>query len=271
MPSTPRDPRSRRPASGRVRARPFGTALLVTILASLLAGAAPASGAPRPAVPVLSHGPTAHRVVALTFDDGWSSAATLRILAILRKQQVAATFFPYGIEVRKAASVWRRVAAAGYPIGNHTWSHPDLSTWSEKATLSQLERERAIVESVTGVPSLRLMRPPYGAWTQATAAAARDAGYQALALWDVDTLDWRGATAATIAHRAETGHNGSIILMHAGPAATVEALPGIIDWYRAHGYRFVTVPELLGTGEPFARAVPATGVPWWCHVWACPW
>lgn len=271
MPSSPRDLRSRRPAARRNPARALGAALLVALLASLLAGAAPASGAPPPAVPVLSHGPAGQRVVALTFDDGWSGATTRRILAILRKEHVAATFFPYGIEVRKFPDVWREVAGAGYPIGNHTWSHPDLSTWSEKATLSQLERERAIIESVTGVPSLRLVRPPYGAWTQATAAAARDAGYEALALWDVDTLDWRGASAATIERRAETGHSGSIILMHAGPAATVRALPAIIAWYRAHGYGFVTVPELLGTGEPFARAVPATGIPWWCHVWACPW
>jgi peptidoglycan/xylan/chitin deacetylase (PgdA/CDA1 family) len=65
-------------------------------------------------------------------------------------------------------------------------------------------------------------------------------------LWDVDSRDWTGIPALTIAGRAEAGTTSSIVLMHSGPAQTPLALPAIIEWYRARGYGFVTIPELLG-------------------------
>jgi peptidoglycan/xylan/chitin deacetylase (PgdA/CDA1 family) len=90
------------------------------------------------------------------------------------------------------------------------------------------------------------MRPPYGAYSTATRHAALLAGYSALALWDVDTRDWSGISASAIVARAIVGTHGSIVLMHAGPANTPAALRRIIANYRSRGYRFVTVPALLG-------------------------
>ncbi len=215
----------------------------------------------RAAIPVISRGSGTARVVALTFDDGYSPTATARILSILQSEHVAATFFPYGAAVRSHPDVWRAVAAAGYPIGNHTQSHPDLTRLSATAIRSQLDRARATIERAIGVPMIPLARPPYGAWNPRTATVARDDGFLALVLWDVDTRDWTGVSASVIAARAEAGRNGSIVLMHAGPAQTPLALPEIIHWYRSRGYSFVTVPELLAASVPGLQPTPVPSTP----------
>jgi peptidoglycan/xylan/chitin deacetylase (PgdA/CDA1 family) len=111
---------------------------------------------------------------------------------------------------------------------------------------AQLEEARTTIERITGVPMVDVFRPPYGAWNASVLREAAAAGCLAAVLWDVDARDWTGIPASAIAARAEAGTNGSIVLMHAGPAQTPLALPAIIAWYRAHGYAFVTIPELLG-------------------------
>ena len=125
-------------------------------------------------------------------------------------------------------------------------SHADLSKLTPAQVTDQLVRGREAINAWSGGTSINLMRPPYGAYTKADLPAIGAAGYGTVVLWDVDTLDWTGNSVSTIVSRAITGANGSIILMHAGPANTPKALPAIIAWYRAHGYTFVTVPQLLG-------------------------
>ena len=197
-------------------------------------------------VPVFAHGSRAQHVIALTFDDGYSPSATAQILAILISEHVAATFFPYAAAVQLAPSLWRSVAAAGYPIANHTATHPDLTRLSAGRVRAQLDEARTTIERITGVPMVDVFRPPYGAWNASVLRDAAAAGCLAAVLWDVDTRDWTGIPASTIAARAEAGMYGSIVLMHAGPAQTPRALPAIIAWYRSRGYVFVTIPELLG-------------------------
>ena len=196
------------------------------------------------------HGSRTQKVVALTFDDGYSPAETRAIFTILKAEHVTATFFPYARATLEAPSLWRQIAAAGYPIGNHTYSHKNLTHLSTAAVVSELTRARATVARITGRAQPPVMRPPYGAYTTATRHAAALAGYSTLALWDVDTRDWSGISASTIVSRAIAGTRGSIVLMHAGPANTPRALRAIIASYRRRGYAFVTVPELLGIAWP---------------------
>jgi peptidoglycan/xylan/chitin deacetylase (PgdA/CDA1 family) len=196
-------------------------------------------------VRVVSHGSRLHKVVALTFDDGYSAVATLQILHILVADKVPATFFPYGWAVHATSPAWHAVVRAGFPIGNHTLSHADLAILPPAQVTSQLVLGREAIDAYSGGTSVNLMRPPYGAYTQADLPAIAAAGYGTVVLWDVDTLDWTGNSVSTIVARATRGTNGSIVLMHAGPANTPQALPAIIAWYRAHGFTFVTVPELL--------------------------
>ena len=201
-------------------------------------------------VPALRHGRRSKPVVALTFDDGWSPTATREILAILEEEHVPATFFPYGYVVRRSPGLWRRIAAGGYPIGNHTLSHADLTGLSDGGIRVQLRAQSWIVQAVTGAPPVPFVRPPFGAFNATTDAIAAEEGYRALVLWDVDAEDWKDISVATIVYRATRGTNGSIVLLHAGPPRTPFALRSIIDHYRARGFDFVTVPELLGPTLP---------------------
>jgi peptidoglycan/xylan/chitin deacetylase (PgdA/CDA1 family) len=223
------------------------------------AGASPAAAstahaATRTTVPVVRHGPRTRSVVALTFDDCRDREPVLALVRELRYEGVPATFFPYGYAVRRNPTTWRVVAADGFPIGNHTLSHRDLVGLTERGVRYQLRQMRRVVDPLIGTATIPYARPPYGRYDATTRHAAALEGYRALVLWDVDTRDWAGASPGGIVKRATRGTNGSIVLMHCGPAATIAALPRIIAAFRARGMGFVTIPELLeGTGPPAGR------------------
>lgn len=208
-------------------------------------------------VRLIYHGARTKPVVALTFDDGYSASNCGKILDILENRRVMATFFPYARAVKGSPSVWRRIAAAGYPIANHTTTHPDLTNLSLAAATYEIAHARTIIEKVIGKPMIRVFRPPYGAWDKTVVQAARAAGFPTILLWDVDDRDWSGSmTAASMTRAAERGRSGSVILMHCGPDATPAILGSVIDFYRSRGFGFVTVPELL-SGKVPARAFAA--------------
>ncbi len=220
-------------------------------------GCAPAPAELVPAI-VISHGPRTKKVVALTFDDGTSAESTLKIVRTLMREHATATFFPTGRSVERFADVWRRVAAAGYPIGNHTYSHMSLAGQCYEAQLAELLHDERVLGEL-GLKLLPVMRPPYEEWDAATSLASRAAGESHIILWDVDTHDWTGVSAPTIVSRAVRGQAGSIVLMHT-IKNTADALPAIIHRYRDRGYTFVTVPSLLDIASAESTPqVPATG------------
>jgi peptidoglycan/xylan/chitin deacetylase (PgdA/CDA1 family) len=200
--------------------------------------------------PVVFHGPRTQKVVALTFDDGWEADNVKRILGILTRNHVNATFFPIGQAVKRAPDVWKAVVAAGFPLGNHTFDHPDLTGLCYAAQVADLTHWATVIHDELGVTPLPLMRPPYGAYDATTPLAAFGAGLQDVVLWDVDTRDWTGLGRRAIQAGALAGRPGSIVLMHTSVDSTVAALPAIIRGYRARGFTFVTVGQLLGIDGP---------------------
>jgi peptidoglycan/xylan/chitin deacetylase (PgdA/CDA1 family) len=220
----------------------------------LLSAAATPSAAADTTVRLIYHGARTKPVVALTFDDGYSASNCGKVLDILQAKHVMATFFPYARAVKGSPAFWRRVADAGYPIANHTTSHPMLTNLTLAQATREISAARSIIEKVTGKPMIRVFRPPYGAWNKMVVEAARAAGFPTILLWDVDDRDWsRSMTASGMLRAAEKGRSGSVILMHCGPSVTPTILGRVIDFYRSRGYGFVTVPELL-SGEVPARA-----------------
>jgi len=194
---------------------------------------------------VVHHGSRDAKVVALTFDDGYNAENTAKILGILVKAKVNATFMPIGRAIRSEPATWKAVAAAGFPIGDHTYDHPDLAGMCFAAQVTQLLRQQSLLRSL-GIDPLPLMRPPGGNFDWLTKRAATDTGNADVVLWDIDTRDWSGISARSIISRALAGTNGSIVLMHTMPDNTVRALPKIIAGYKARGFRFVTLGQLLG-------------------------
>ena len=195
------------------------------------------------------------RTVALTFDDGPDPTWTPKVLAVLAREQVPATFFVVGSRASSHPGLVRREVREGHEVGNHTWSHADLSTapaWHRRLELSLGQLGLAGSAGVTG----SLLRPPYSSTPDAVPAADEgmlrqltDLGY-VVVLADRDTEDWRRSGVGSIVQRAlPDGTRGTVVMMHdAGGdrAQTVEALPKIIESYRALGYRFTTVSGGLG-------------------------
>lgn len=234
--------------SGRSRVLRLTSFGLAAIL--LLATVTTTATAAETAVRLIYHGARTNPVVALTFDDGYSATNCGKILDILQSRHVMATFFPYARAVKGSPSFWKRVADAGYPIANHTTTHPMMTNLGLAQATAEISKARAIIESVTGKPMLRVFRPPYGAWNKTVVEAARAAGFPTILLWDVDDRDWSRASTSAMVRDAERGKNGSVILMHCGPSATPTFLGTVIDYYRSRGYGFVTVPELLSGNVP---------------------
>jgi len=216
------------------------------------AGLAPAARAAQPDVrdprpTVIWHGPRADRVVAITFDDGWSPTTLRAIYRILVRERVPATFFVTGIYVQRAPALWRRIAAAGFPLANHSYLHRDTRDLEPRVVALDLALTREAVEQATGREMLPYYRPPYGVRDAATDRLAAAAGFPYVVLWDTTGADTGPRpTVAGVVRDATTGKPGSIVLLHAGPAVTPRALPAIIARYRARGFGFVTLPELLG-------------------------
>jgi peptidoglycan/xylan/chitin deacetylase (PgdA/CDA1 family) len=208
---------------------------------------------------VVFHGPRTDRVVALTFDDGYAPANVRRIFEELKRAHVAATFFVNGAYLRWDPKLWRSIAGAGYPIGNHTVLHEDVRGRAPGQVEADLIRNARLVLEVTGVPMIPVFRPPYGSHDDVSDAAAAAAGFPTIVLWDVTAGDstLRAGDASVLAS-ASAGLPGSIVLLHAGPSVTPRILPALIARYRARGFTFVTVPELLGI--PSSTVLPpATG------------
>jgi peptidoglycan/xylan/chitin deacetylase (PgdA/CDA1 family) len=229
-----------------MRFLPLASALAVVVVLAFGAGDTAAASARE-----VWHGSRDDKVVALTFDDGWSTSRCSRILDILVAQQVPATFFPNAVYVRRSPDFWRRVARLGFPIGNHTVNHRDLRELSSSAVFKEINRDREIVERITGVPMIRVMRPPYGSYDKRTLRQTARAGFPTLLLWDVTASDTvRGKNDRSMIRDALRGRSGSVVVLHCGPKATPRILPKIIEGYRARGFRFVTVPALLGIDGP---------------------
>ncbi len=194
------------------------------------------------------------RTVALTFDDG-PGPSTPAVLDVLRRAQVPATFFVVGKQVVAEPEMLRRVLAEGHALGNHTWSHkmPRAATgWNPPKLAGELERTSRAIFHVAGLKPC-LFRPP-GGIVKGADRVSRRAGLSVI-LWSVDTRDWADpptgskSFAAVIRKRATAGldEEHPVILLHDGggdQATTVAALAGIIDDYRAHGYRFVTLDKM---------------------------
>jgi cellulose synthase/poly-beta-1,6-N-acetylglucosamine synthase-like glycosyltransferase/peptidoglycan/xylan/chitin deacetylase (PgdA/CDA1 family) len=246
------------------------------VLGETSAGVAQAAGGPSAPAAVLHGGPVinargAHpfsyrmrpRTVALTFDDGPDPAWTPRILAVLRRYHVPATFFVVGAHAAAYPGLVRRELAAGDEVGAHTYTHLDLAGgWQEQLQFTLTQNALAGAAGVhTG-----LLRPPYSSQPDAVTAAQWHAYRQAgrdgylVVLASLDTRDWaRPGVARIVAAATPRRGQGAIIMMHdsgGDRGETVRALPHIITRLRARGDRFVTVTG--GIGLPNAD-VPVSG------------
>lgn len=186
--------------------------------------------------------------IALTFDDGPHPTLTPKILDILDRYGVKATFFEVGENVRNYPEAAREVLKRGHEVGNHTDTHPHLSNLGDDALIREITRcEDALEELCEYRP--HLLRPPEGT-VNACVRRISEIGDYRLVLWSIDTKDWRDKNAASAAENVLSNvKGGDIILMHdyiGTGSQTPEALELILPELLNRGYEFVTVSDLLG-------------------------
>lgn len=190
------------------------------------------------------------KVIALTFDDGPWPKSTLEVLEILKKNNIKATFFMVGKNVKNFPHLARQVAVDGHAIGNHTWSHL-YHRFNEAGASSEIDRTSDMIYQTTGIKTT-LFRPPGGHLRNGLAAYAHKKNY-AVVMWSSDSRDYSRPSVPIFLKHALAGiTSGGIVLMHDGGGNrdhTVRALPQLIGEYKKRGYRFVTVPELMEMKE----------------------
>ena len=189
-----------------------------------------------------------YKKIALTFDDGPHPRLTPKILAILDKYKIKATFFTVGINVHYYPETFDEIVSHGHEIGNHTYTHPHVAKVDKIVLRDEIEKcESEIYEH--GEYRTKLFRPPEGMIDNGVAALLKELDYKVI-LWDIDTRDWDHTPASEIASMiVDKVSSGDIILMHdyiSYNSPTPEALEMFLPVLIEKGYRFVTVSELIG-------------------------
>lgn len=183
------------------------------------------------------------KLVALTFDDGPDPVTTPQVLDILAKYQAKGTFFMMGSKVVGHEALVKKVSAAGHDVENHSWDHPDLTTLTVDQIQTQINTTNQAIEKACGKRPVYL-RPPYGATND---VVRRASGLKEM-LWTVDTRDWENRnTAAIMANVKQQLQPGGVVLMHDIHQTSVDALPSIMEYLKAEGYKCVTLSELYGS------------------------
>jgi peptidoglycan/xylan/chitin deacetylase (PgdA/CDA1 family) len=194
----------------------------------------------------------ATKQIALTYDDGPNDPHTLRLLEVLAKHNVRATFFLIGRYVRERPDIAREVIRSGHVVGNHTFTHPLLIFKSEAEIREELQRCRRSLLDIVGGHS-NLFRPPFGGRRPGTLRVARELGLSPI-MWSVTGYDWNAPQARVIERKISNRvRGGDVILLHDGGhkqmgadrSQTVLATDHLISRYKREGYEFVTIPKMM--------------------------
>jgi peptidoglycan-N-acetylglucosamine deacetylase len=247
----------------------YNRGMLIAVLAGTAAAAAVAAGYQSMAPTGQWYGRTftglprgtdrpGNRQLALTYDDGPNDPHTLRLLEVLARHEVHATFFLIGRFVQKRPDIVRDIVKAGHIVGNHTFTHPLLIFKSKAEIRKEIvdcgsALRDAIGEAFTG-KAANLFRPPFGGRRPAVLRIARELALEPV-LWNVSGHDWKAPTALAIERKvADQIRGGEVILLHDGAhqqmgadrGQTVIATDHMITRYKSQGYEFVTIPRMTG-------------------------
>ena len=179
--------------------------------------------------------------IALTFDDGPHPYYTEELLDGLKERGVVATFFVTGEHASLHPDVIKRMQEEGHLIGNHTYSHMQLTKKNREKFKEELVKTNEVLQEITGV-EVEYVRPPYGSWDKSFEAELN----MIPVLWTIDPLDWCSSNVGCITDRVvEKAGENEIILMHDYYDTSVTAALRVVDELLEEGYVFVTVEEIL--------------------------
>jgi peptidoglycan/xylan/chitin deacetylase (PgdA/CDA1 family) len=194
----------------------------------------------------LVHADTDRPQVALTFHGDGDEDLARRVLGALHTRGAAVTVLAVGTWLQRFPDAARLVTDLGHELGNHTWSHPDLTALDEAGLRAEIERCRDRIVAATGGPGafFRPSRAQHA--TDAVRRAAAVAGYPTVLSYDVDSRDFTDPGPAAIRRNVRAVASGGVVSMHLGHPGTLEAVPGLLDDLAARGLTPVTATTLFG-------------------------
>jgi len=182
------------------------------------------------------------KVVALTFDDGPDRNNTTRVLDILDKHGVPATFFVVGRNIRGNEKLLKRMACSGHIIANHSWAHRGMSKESSGQTEDSIMRTEKEITRVVG-GSYMYFRPPYGDVVYGRINSMANKYGMKTVMWSIDSLDWRRGD--WVGRSSQQLHSGGVILMHDIHYSTASKLDDLLQMLDSRGYKVVPLTDLI--------------------------
>ena len=194
-------------------------------------------------------GDTKEKVLYLTFDAGYENGCTAQILDVLKEHEVPAAFFLVGNYLEQNPELVQRMVDEGHTVGNHTWSHPDMSKIADKAAFAQeLQKVADKYKEITGQDMEQYYRPPQGIYSEENLTMAQELGYKTV-FWSLAYVDWNNDAQPT-AEQAFSKliprvHNGAVVLLHSTSQTNAAILDELLTKWEDLGYTFAPVAELF--------------------------
>lgn len=192
---------------------------------------------------------TEEKVLYLTFDAGFENGCTAPILDALKKHNVPATFFLVGNYLETQPDLVRRMVEEGHTVGNHTYSHPDMSAIADEGSFRQeLEKNEALYRELTGQEMPKLYRPPQGKFCQSNLEMAQTLGYRTV-FWSLAYVDWYQDDQPTREEAFDKlvprVHPGAVVLLHSTSQTNAEILDELLTTWEGMGYTFGRLEEIV--------------------------
>lgn len=192
---------------------------------------------------------TDEKTIYLTFDAGYENGCTSKILDILKRHQVLAAFFLVGNYIESEPEIVKRMVSEGHIVGNHTYSHPDMSAISsEESFRDELESLEKLYQKVTGQEMLKIYRPPQGRYSESNLQMAKDMGYTTV-FWSLAYVDWyddqQPSREEAFKKLIPRIHPGAIVLLHSTSTTNAEILDELICKWKELGYVFKSLDDFL--------------------------
>lgn len=215
-------------------------------------GQAPVGNANRS---VLAHydaaflGDEEEKVLYLTFDAGYENGCTAQILDVLKAHQVPAAFFLVGNYLERNEDLVRRMVDEGHIVGNHTWSHPDMSKITDRdAFARELGRVEEKFQEITGQELPKYYRPPQGIYSEENLKLAQELGYHTV-FWSLAYVDWNNDAQPTAQEALDKllprTHPGAVVLLHATSKTNAAVLDSLLTCWEEAGYTFRPISALF--------------------------
>ncbi|RIW32312.1 delta-lactam-biosynthetic de-N-acetylase [Bacillus salacetis] len=181
------------------------------------------------------------KVLYMTFDNGYENGYTEKILNVLKEEKVPAAFFVTGHYLNSAPDLVKRMVDEGHIVGNHSWSHPDLTTVTDEKLRKELDLVKEKTAEITKQKNMSYLRPPRGVFSERTMKVAKEAGYTHV-MWSLAFVDWHTDSQKGWKYSYDNImrqiHPGAVLLLHTVSKDNAEALQKVIQDLKKQGYTF---------------------------------